>query len=855
MKLMARFMGSITLALCLVVPAIAQEIEYFDGHPAVAGELLVKFRDGNGQKLRSDPVRMRRYQVQQALDLGRSGYTHLRLSLRVARRTLLEMALALAQDPDVEYVEPNYIVEATAIPNDPIFSQQWALQNIGQNGGVAKADIDATTAWETTKGSKANVIAVVDTGVDYTHPDLRDNIWSAPKEFTVTFSQTDKITCPVGSRGYNVVANTCDPKDVAQHGTMVSGVITASGNNAAGVSGVNWTGSVMALAFMDSTGRGSVSNAIRAIEFAIQAKKALGDGANIRVLNNSWGGSGFSQALLDQILKAQAAGMLFVAAAGNTPTDLDAQPQYPASYTSAPNLITVAATDNKDALATFSAFGLKTVHAGAPGVSIATTAPGGQYQLVSGTSFSSPITAGVAGLVLAACPALETAALRKVILDSTDPIPALAGKTITGGRINAYKAVRNCAAQQGTPGFKIAATPATVTLNPGGSVNVAVQVAAVGGFNGEVALTATGLPVGVTGVFAPAAAAPGTAVMLKLTAASTVVTADATVSIKGTSGTLNASTPVSVSVKQIIPKFTITVLPGSVSLNPGGSETVAVQIGASGGFAGAVVLSATGLPAGVSGVFSPATAVPSTAVTLRLTAATTAVPTTVDAAAAIQGVSGTLNASAPFVVSVKQAVRGFTIAAVPGSVTLNPGVAVSVAVQIAASGGFTGPVALTATGLPAGVSGVFTPASAAPGTPVNLKLTADPAAAVTPAAVTVTVTGVSGTLTANAPVIVSVKPTPSFNFTATPASVTVAKGATATFSFAVELIGSFNQTISLSLSGLPANATVSTAPAGPGKITLNITILASTTARSYALTATASAGTLRKVASVTLIVN
>jgi len=740
-----RFIASIALLVCGLTLLDAQdlEVEYYDGRPAVAGELLVKFRDGvdGSRKLRGDSVRMRRFQVREALDLGESGYTHLKLATRQGRRTLLD----LAQDPDVEYVEPNYIVHVNAIPNDPSFTKQWGLKNTL----VAGADIDATTAWETTAGSKANVIGVIDTGVDYNHPDLKDNMWSAPRDFTVTFGLNDKITCPAGSHGYNAFTNTCDPTDVKQHGTWVSGVIAASGNNARGVAGVNWTGSIMGLAFMNPAGQGAVSHAIRAIEFAIQTKKAFGTGANIRILNASWGGAGASQALLDQILKAQDAEMLFVAAAGNSPVDLDVTPSYPAAFTSAPNLIAVAATDYKDAMATFSSYGLKTVHLAAPGVAIDTTNPGGNYATVSGTSFAAPMTSGVAGLVLAACSHLDTAGLRKVILDNTNPIPALAGKTITGGRLNAFKAVRSCASTQNTQSFKLAGAPtAAITLIPGGTANVPVQIVAAGGFKSVVALTATGLPTGVTGVFTPASAAPGVAVTLKLTAAANAaITASAAVTIKGVSGALSATMPVSV------------------------------------------------------GVAAP-----------------------------------------------------FSISAVPGSVSLNPGVSANVAVQIVGAGGFVGTVTLTATGLPAGVTGVFTPASAAPGTAVTLKLTVAATAAATTADAKASIKGVNGAISALAPLTVTIKPAASFELTATPATLTVNKGETATFTFAITTTGSFNQPISLAFAGLPPTASGSSSAAGPGKFALKIVTTASTVAKTYDITLTGSVGTLRKVTTVKLTV-
>ena len=614
------------IAVCLVLhasAALAQDREtpvtqrrttsrletvQYEGRAVVAGELLVKFRDGNSQKFRGDGVRMRRYRVAEAQDLGHSGYSHVRLT---DRQAMHEAIASLAEDGDVEYVEPNYIVEASATPNDTFFSRQWALKNTGQDGGLVKADIDATTAWEYTKGAKKAVIGIVDSGLDYTHPDLAPNVWSAPKEFTVTFSPTDRITCPAGSHGFNAITNSCDPRDNATHGTAVAGTVGAAGNNRAGVSGVVWTSTMMGLAFLDSTGRGSVANAIRAIEFAIQAKKALGDGANIRVLNNSWGGAGYSQALLDEINKAAAAGMLFVVAAGNTPKDLDTQPEYPAAYTAA-NLITVAATDNKDVLATFSTYGAKSAHIGAPGVSIATTSPGGQYVLASGTSFSAPLTTGVAALVLAACDTLDLAGLRKAIVNNVDPVPGLAGKTTTGGRLNAYKAVKSCAAStapQVQPGFTVAAAPLAATLNPGTTSTLTIQVAAKGGFATPVALTITGLPAGVTGVFTPASITPGQNALLRLTAAANAapISAPASATIKGVYGSIISLAPVAIDLI-LPPSFTVTATPAAATIKAGATASYTLKLSLIGGFNQPVMFQVTGLPAGTTGQITQPTA-------------------------------------------------------------------------------------------------------------------------------------------------------------------------------------------------------------------------------------------------------
>jgi subtilisin family serine protease len=364
---------------------------------------------------------------------------------------------------DVEYVEPNFVVRAISLPNDPLFPQLWGLFNTGQtvngNPGVAGADINVTPAWDVTTGSRANVVGVIDTGVDYTHPDLANNIWSAPAQFTVRIAGRN-ITCAAGTHGFhvNTMVNpsvlTCDPLDDHYHGTHVSGTVGAVGNNALGVVGVNQVASIMGLKFLDSSGSGSNADAISAIDFAIQAKAAFGASANVRVLSNSWGGGPFSQALLDEINKANSStnNMLFVAAAGNNGTNNDTAPLYPASF-NAPNIVAVAATDSTDSLAGFSNYGKNSVHLGAPGVSILSTYPGGNYVFLDGTSMATPHVSGAAALLLSLCN-LTTAALKTSLLNNVQPIPALATNTISGGRLNVYNALLSCSGD----------TPPTVTL-------------------------------------------------------------------------------------------------------------------------------------------------------------------------------------------------------------------------------------------------------------------------------------------------------------------------------------------------------------------------------------------------------
>src|SRR5207245_432398 len=383
--------------------------EFFQGKEAAANEVLVKFRPTTFQSV---------LEAQAAGEVDESewvGGTGL-LRLHSVSKNVASLVRELSARPDIKYAEPNYIVHATAIPNDARFGELWGLQNTAGDAeeapnrlagvllwglqntgqtirgflGISGADIGATAAWDISTGSRANVAAVIDTGIDYRHPDLAANVWSAPAAFTVTIGG-QSITCPAGSHGFNAITNVCDPLDDNNHGSHVSGTIGAVGNNGTGVVGVNWTASIMGSKFINASGSGTTANAINAIEFAVQAKAAFAatSGANVRVLSNSWGGGAFSQALLDEINRANANDMLFVAAAGNSGTPNDLFPEYPASY-NAPNVVAVAATDNTDSLAFFSNYGPSSVHLGAPGMDVLSTTIGGNYAYLSGTSMATP---------------------------------------------------------------------------------------------------------------------------------------------------------------------------------------------------------------------------------------------------------------------------------------------------------------------------------------------------------------------------------------------------------------------------------------------------------------------------------
>src|SRR5438128_9030551 len=272
---------------------------------------------------------------------------------------------------NVLYAEPDYLVRASALSNDPSFSAQWNLQNTGQSGGLVGADIHATQAWGLNTGSSNTVVAVLDSGVDYTHQDLAANIWSASNAFSAMDRNGNLVQCTAGSHGLNAISGTCDPQDDNGHGSHVSGILGAVGNNSIGVTGVNWHVQILPCKFLDDTGVGDLASAIACLNLVKQLKDS---GVGIVATNNSWGGPDFSQSLQDAIAAQLDDGILFIAAAGNDFSDNDEIPTYPANI-SLPNILSVAATDRFDDVPTFSNIGRRTVHLGAPGVEILSTTP------------------------------------------------------------------------------------------------------------------------------------------------------------------------------------------------------------------------------------------------------------------------------------------------------------------------------------------------------------------------------------------------------------------------------------------------------------------------------------------------
>ena len=347
--------------------------------------------------------------------------------------------------PEVEYAEANTEITLDhedaggkhVHAGDEMFLRQWGLFNSGQSGGQAGADISAMRAWAVTRGSEQVVVAVLDSGVDYTHPDLVNNIWTRP-EIIKAYEDEDLTDGAVDDQhGFNVVEDNGDPMDRNGHGTHCAGIIGAEGGNGIGIAGVNWNVKIMPLRFMDGDGAGTTKDAIEAINYVIDRKRA---GVNVRIISASWGSTARSRALEDVIRKAYDEGILFVAAAGNASTNNDQTPHYPSSYNLG-NVVSVAATNRHDQLASFSNYGAKSVNVAAPGEEILSTWLEHGFTEKKGTSMATPFVAGVAALILSQNPKMSVDDLRAKLLKSVDPIASLKGKVSSGGRINAAKAV------------------------------------------------------------------------------------------------------------------------------------------------------------------------------------------------------------------------------------------------------------------------------------------------------------------------------------------------------------------------------------------------------------------------------
>jgi subtilisin family serine protease len=371
----------------------------------------------------------------------------------------VDSALAYFQGrPGVAFAQPDYEISETATPDDPSFGSQWGLSDIG-----------APTAWNTSTGTGKIVVAVIDSGMAYNHPDLKANVWH---------DTTDPASAGI-TVGYNFVSNNANPADDNGHGTHVSGIIGAVGDNRVGVTGVDWHVQLMPLKFLDSSGSGYTSNAVRAMNFAVN------HGA--KIVNASFGGGPYDSAMAAAIANARAHGVIVVTAAGNDGTDNDTTPEYPASYSS-DNLISVAAIDQTDHLAGFSDYG-KSVTIAAPGVGILSTLPNGKYGSYSGTSMAAPFVTGALALVWDDHPTWTYKQVIAAVENTADRLPALTGKVATG-KLDLAKAIAYNPSGTTTPTPSPVPSGGTSGATTFASKDVGKAILALGSITSQMTITA-----------------------------------------------------------------------------------------------------------------------------------------------------------------------------------------------------------------------------------------------------------------------------------------------------------------------------------------------------------------------------
>lgn len=418
---------------------------------------------------------------------------------------------AIKRNPNVLYVEPNYIYRPAVISNDTYYTNGslWGMYSndspsgVGPSGTTNQFGSQAEKAWnDNITGSSNVIIGVVDEGIQATHPDLVDNMWVNPFEVAGDGIDNDGNGYVDDIRGWDFVANDNSVYDGTSddHGTHVAGTIGATGGNGTGVVGVNWDVTMISLKFLGATG-GSTANAVKALDYVTDLKNR--HGLNIVATSNSWGGGGYSQALHDAIIRSANKNILFVAAAGNGGSDgigdsNDTVANYPSNYNttvgtstqaaaSYDSVIAVASITSTGAISGFSNFGTTTVDIGAPGSGVWSTVPSNTYASYNGTSMATPHVTGAVALYASTKPVGTSAAsIKQAILQSATPTASLAGKTVTGGRLNVYEAVRSQYAINVS-----APTPAATTTEAGGAVSFSVTLGSAPTANVTIPLTSS----------------------------------------------------------------------------------------------------------------------------------------------------------------------------------------------------------------------------------------------------------------------------------------------------------------------------------------------------------------------------
>ena len=430
---------SVLGVLGLAVLSQAAFAKMAENAPYVPGEVLVKVKPGLKARFLAKKSLLGA-EVKKELNLTAGNY----LLLKSNEKSTNALVNELEALPEVQYAEPNYLYSIhgfeSSAPVDPMSGKLWGLKNTGSNEpdkngnisstpGVVSADLSAEKAWSVTGGSKKVVIAVIDTGIDYNHPDLKNNMWVNEKEIPGNGIDDDGNGYIDDIHGWNAEKDNGNPMDGNAHGTHCAGTIGAEHNNDVGVAGVMSDVRLMAVKFLSDSGSGSLTDAVESIDYATKM--------NVDIMSNSWGGGGYSQTLFDSITAAKKKGIVFVAAAGNDASNNDSRASYPASY-QVDNVISVASHTAQDTLSSFSNFGKNSVHVAAPGSNILSTTPGNQYKVFSGTSMATPHVSGVIGLLVAEMGRMPVLDLRERLIGTTVPVAAYRKTTAAGGRVNAY---------------------------------------------------------------------------------------------------------------------------------------------------------------------------------------------------------------------------------------------------------------------------------------------------------------------------------------------------------------------------------------------------------------------------------
>jgi len=445
MGIVARVLAIGCFAIVLMGSLQAKASKTFNlEYDHVPSELIVTFHPDTNKSVKLSVLQM--VQAQEVHSYRSAPSMQIKFLEKGDKQWLMEQATFLASQPEVKSVEANTIVriighsEDEVIPNDEKFPELYAMKNDGQTGGTAGADISATKAWVSGTGSRDVLVGVIDTGIDYNHPDIASNYWFNQGEMGEDESGLDKKENGIDDdnngyvddwRGWNFVNDTNDPMDDNRHGTHCAGTIAAEGDNERGVVGVAWQASMVGIKFLSGSGSGTLADAVKSIEYATTI--------GVDLTSNSWGGGGYSEVMHNAIRAANDQGILFVAAAGNSSANNDVAPAYPASY-DVENIISVAATDHNDALANFSSWGKGKVHLAAPGVAIVSAIPGEGYQALSGTSMAAPHVSGAVVLIKSLYPDVSVTQIKERLMNSVDHLDHLTTKVASSGRLNVFHA-------------------------------------------------------------------------------------------------------------------------------------------------------------------------------------------------------------------------------------------------------------------------------------------------------------------------------------------------------------------------------------------------------------------------------